>query len=152
MVMNTETWAEIRRLSAVDHLSLSEIGRRLMLDRKTVRAALRSETCLGSAQISRPSKLDAYKPYIEERLKKYRGINCVRLLRELRQMGYVGGISILKEYIACVRPKAAEAFLRIETLPGEQGQVDWANCGVIRVGGAVRIPHGGAPARSLRRH
>jgi transposase len=138
MVMNTETWAEIRRLSAVDRLSLSEIGRRLMLDRKTVRAALRSETCTGPAQISRPSKLDAYKPYIEERLKKYRGINCVRLLRELRQMEYTGGISILKEYIACVRPKAAEAFFRIETLPGEQGQVDWANCGVIRVGGAVR--------------
>ena len=69
MVMNTETWAEIRRLDAVDHLSLSEISRRLMLDRKTVRAALRSETCPGPIQISRPSKLDAYKPYIEERLK-----------------------------------------------------------------------------------
>lgn len=136
--MNTETWAEIRRLKALDGLSLSEIGRRLLLDRKTVRTALRSEKCPTHSGISRPSKLDAFKPYISERVKTYPAINCVRLLRELRPMGYIGGITILKEYMATVRPKAGEAFFRLETLPGEQAQVDWANCGIIRADGAAR--------------
>ena len=136
--MNGETWAEIRRLKAGEGLAVSEISRRLMLDRKTVRAALRSETCPAPGRISRPSKLDTFKPYIQNRVKQYPGINCVRLLSELRPMGYNGGISILKEHLSGMRPSHNEAFLRIETMPGEQGQVDWAHCGTIRVGGAVR--------------
>ena len=81
--MNGETWAEIRRLKAGEGLAVSEISRRLMLDRKTVRAALRSETCPAPGRISRPSKLDTFKPYIQNRVKQYPGINCVRLLGEL---------------------------------------------------------------------
>jgi transposase len=136
--MNTETWAEIKRLHGADGIPISEISRRLRLDRKTVRAALQADACPAHSAIIRPSKLDRFKVYIDERLKVYRGISCTRLLRELRPMGFNGGITILKEHMASVRPRPAEAFFRIETLPGEQAQVDWANCGVIRVHGATR--------------
>ena len=38
-----------------------------------------------------------------------------------------------------VRPrKAREAYLRLETLPGEQAQVDWAHVGKVRVPGGER--------------
>jgi hypothetical protein len=38
-----------------------------------------------------------------------------------------------------LRPKkAAEAFLRLRTLPGEQGQVDWAHFGKLQIGRALR--------------
>jgi hypothetical protein len=37
-----------------------------------------------------------------------------------------------------VRPQKHEAFLRLRTLPGEQGQVDWANFGEVHVGRARR--------------
>jgi transposase len=54
------------------------------------------------------------------------------LLRELRERGYAGGYSILKEYLARLRPAAIpEPVERFETTPGEQMQVDWA---VIRRG------------------
>jgi len=136
--MKGETWAEIRRLSAGEGLSISEIARRLYLDRKTVRQAVNADVCPAPALLHRPSKLDSYKPYIRDRLLQYPRINCVRLLNEIRPMGYGGGVSILKEHLSTVRPGKTEAFLRLETLPGEQAQVDWANCGTIGIGGAQR--------------
>lgn len=41
--------------------------------------------------------------------------------------------------VARLRPRpAAQAYLRLRTLPGEQGQVDWAHFGKLSVGRAVR--------------
>lgn len=45
----------------------------------------------------------------------------------------------LRRYLRTIRPAAQkEAFLRMTTLAGEQGQVDWGNFGRIRVGHALR--------------
>lgn len=46
----------------------------------------------------RPSKLDGYKPYLDERLQV--GVwNAVVLLRELRERGYGGRYTILTDYL-----------------------------------------------------
>jgi transposase len=37
-----------------------------------------------------------------------------------------------------VRPRRVEAFLRLQTLPGEQAQVDWGHFGKVIVGNATR--------------
>jgi transposase len=37
-----------------------------------------------------------------------------------------------------VRPTQKEAFLRLRTFPGEEGQVDWANFGEVSIGRARR--------------
>jgi len=138
--VTSEIWAEIRRLSKIEQLSISEIARRLILDRKTVRSALHSEAAPPARASTgrRPSRLDPHKPYIEKRLQEYPRISAVRLLRELKGHGYPGAITVLKDYLTTVRPRVQEAFLRIETQPGEQAQVDWANCGAIRIGQAWR--------------
>ena len=138
--MTPEIWAEIRRLSKIEQLGISEIARRVMLDRKTVRAALRSETGPPVRQnlATRPSRLDPYKPFIGKRLKEFPRISAVRLLRELKPLGYPGAVTVLKDYLATLRPRVQEAFFRIETQPGEQAQVDWANCGTLRFGNTWR--------------
>jgi transposase len=138
--MTPEIWAEIRRLSKIEQLSVSEIARRVLLDRKTVRAALRSESGPPVRQSagSRPSQLDPYKPFIQKRLQEFPRISAVRLLRELKPMGYPGAITVLKDYLTTLRPRTQEAFFRIETAPGEQAQVDWANCGALRFGNTWR--------------
>ena len=41
--MNAELWAEIRRSHLIEKVPIAEIARRLHLDRKTVRRALRSD-------------------------------------------------------------------------------------------------------------
>lgn len=138
--MNPEIWAEVRRLAAIEKLSKSAIAARLLIDRKTVRRALAHDqvpvTRAGAAP--RPTKLDGYKSYLQNRIKEYPELSAAKLLLEIRRMGYTGGLSRLKEHLSTLRPKSKETYLRIETLPGEQAQVDWANCGTIQIGTAIR--------------
>jgi transposase len=50
------------------------------------------------------------------------------LLRELRERGYVGGYTVLKDFLQRLRPVVMpEPVVRFETAPSEQMQVDWAS-------------------------
>ena len=137
--MNAETWALIKRLHEADRLSISEIARRTGLDRKTVRGALAQTTIPArKPPLVRPSKIDPYKDYITQRLQEYPHMHGTVLFEEIKRRGYSGKLRILWEYLEKVRHKQKEAFLRIETLPAEYAQVDWANCGSVRIGNALR--------------
>lgn len=137
--MTPELWAEIRRLSKIEALSVSEVARRMRCDRRTVRAALASPSVPPARTLGpRPSQLDPYKPFIAKRLAEFPRISGVRLLKELKGQGYPGAITVLKDHLARLRPRSQEAFLRIETQPGEQAQVDWAHCGSIQIGSGWR--------------
>jgi transposase len=57
----------------------------------------------------------------------------------VRERGYTGGPDHFRHLVACHRPRpAAEGFLRLRTLPGEQAQVDWGHFGHLVVGRAKR--------------
>ncbi len=76
----------------------------------------------------RASKLDAYTAYIDRRISE--GLeNCVVLRRELQDLGYRGGYSILKAYVSLRRQRGGQpqATVRFETALGEQAQVDWGS-------------------------
>ena len=133
--MQPEVWAEIKRLHAADKVPIAEIARRVRRDRKTVRRALAAQGLpVARVQPPRPSKLDPYKPWIKERLDRYPDLPSTTLFEEIKRQGYAGKIRIVTEYLASIRRKAKEVFLRIETPPGEQAQCDWANCGSVRIG------------------
>jgi transposase len=136
--MESEKWAEIRRLKNVENLSIRAIALRMGVNRRTVRRALRSASTPTRVTVTRATKLDRYMEYLKRRLEEYPELAGAKLLIEIKQMGYSGGYTQLKEYLSTLRPKAEETYLRLETLPGEQGQVDWANCGAIRVGTGTR--------------
>jgi len=123
-----EEAVEIRVLSRQGK-SIRETARRLNVSRNTVRRYLRSEGLPRYKRGARPGKLDAYKHYIDERVKAAApdSIPATVLLREVRALGYRGGYSILKDYLAKVRPIApAEPVIRFETDPGSQMQADFA--------------------------
>ncbi len=61
-----------------------------------------------------------------------------QLLQRLRQNGYTGGYSILKEYVRAVRPPRQPAFLKLHFAPGQCAQVDWGSAGFLPVGGTRR--------------
>ena len=55
------------------------------------------------------------------------------------ERGYRGSGDHFRHLIACYRPRpAAEAYLRLRSLPGEQGQVDWGHFGHLMIGRARR--------------
>ena len=93
-------------------LSLTAISRLTGFDRKTVRKYLLNGKKPPSYGLrsARPSKLDPYKPFVEERLDA--GVwNAVVLLRELRGQGYDGGYTILKDYLTQVTAYRRKATL-----------------------------------------
>jgi len=57
----------------------------------------------------------------------------------IRSRGYSGSVVMVRRFVSSVRgQRAGEAFGRRSTLPGEEGQVDWAHFGKLRVGRASR--------------
>ena len=48
--------------------------------------------------------------------------SAVQVLQRLREDGYDGGITIVKDYLATVRPRRAPAFLTLAFAPGECAQ------------------------------
>ncbi len=72
----------------------------------------------------RPSKLDPFLPLIRK-LVLTDELSCVRVLEEIRALGYTGGHTIVQDYVATFRPTPSKRpHLRFETAPGVQGQVD----------------------------
>jgi transposase len=50
------------------------------------------------------------------------------LLREIRELGYAGGYTAVKDFVREIRPSQAAGFeVRFETPPGRQAQVDFAH-------------------------
>jgi transposase len=119
-------------------LSISEIARRTGRDRKTVRKMIKGEAQpVYKPRPRKPSKLDPFKTYVKVRMEAGM-MNAVKMLKEIREVGYNGGISILKEFMGPHRRKVA-AVQRYETPPGQQAQVDWGTCGKICDRGSLRV-------------
>jgi transposase len=76
-------------------------------------------------RLPRESQLDAFEPEIRKILEHYPTITAVRLREKLRELGYAGGITILRERLAALRPRP-DPVVRFETPPGLQGQQDWS--------------------------
>lgn len=110
-------------------LSPTAIARQLGIDRKTVRKYLARgmEPPNYRPPPRRPRCTDAFLPYLAERLAAYPSLSAVRLRRELRERGFVGGYTAVKRAIQEMRPAPERRFeVRFETPPGEQAQVDFA--------------------------
>lgn len=117
-------------------MSIRAIARELKVSRKTVRKYLRDPELEPGyrTRVPRPSKLDPYKAYLTKRISEAapRRLPATVYLRELKELGYEGSITILKRWLADQYPKEpAPEIIRFETPPGRQAQVDWT---VIRRG------------------
>jgi transposase len=111
-------------------LSIQEIARQTGHDRKTVRKYLKAglEPPVYGPRMPRPSILDPYKDYIRGRLGAYPGLTASRLWREVRELGYGGGGTTVKDFVRAIRPAAPVVFeRRFETKPGQQAQADFAH-------------------------
>lgn len=115
-------WAEVRRLYHREQLSKSAIAKRLGMSRPTVIRLL--ELPHPPRYVRRPvdSKVDPYKGVIAAMLDQDAEVPATVILERLRQHGYAGGITILKQHLARVRPAllAARSYQRTTYLPGER--------------------------------
>jgi len=126
-MLRLEEFMEIQKLHH-DGVSITEIGRRLALDRKTVRKYLR-EAPRTYQRPPRGWKVDAWRGFLRERWEQ--GVhNAQRLFSEIQKRGYDGGYTQVKRTVRGWRSEERErAFVRFETAPGEQSQMDWGHFG-----------------------
>lgn len=108
---------------------IRKIAKQLGCSRNTVRRYLREneEARRYGPRSPRATKLDPYKAFLAERIEqaKPRWIPATVLRREIAALGYDGGISQLKAWLAPLKRVTPEPVVRFETAPGEQMQADF---------------------------
>ena len=153
-----EDWAEVQRLFQREGLTKTAIARRLGMSRTTVIRLLELSEPPRYTRRQQGSQLDPFADQIAAMLAADAGVAATVICERLRRSGYGGGLTILRDQLARVRPAfaAARAFQRTSYLPGEIVQLDWWHTGIgIDVGQGHRrqafglvatLPHSGAHA------
>ena len=139
MAISPELSAQILRLHHAERWRVGTIARQLHVHRDTVRRVLAQAGVPALASPLRPSRVDPYRPFILETCAKFPTLTAARLFTMVYERGYRGSPEHFRHLIAGMRPRpAAEAFLRLRTLPGEQAQIDWGHFGHLQIGRARR--------------
>lgn len=114
--------------------SITDISDKTGYDRKTVKKYLNSTTIPEPKQrAKKESMLDQYKDHIIKKLDEA-PFTASRLFREIREMGFNGKCTIVRDFVRKVRPvKGVQAVYRFETKPGVQAQVDWSEFGRLEI-------------------
>jgi transposase len=139
LVISAELSARIVRLHKAERWRVGTIARQLHVHRDTVRRVLALAGEAASASPLRPSRVDPYRAFILQTLDRFPTLTAARLFAMVHERGYRGSAEHFRHVIAGMRPRpAAEAYLRLRTLPGEQAQVDWGHFGHLQIGRARR--------------
>jgi transposase len=139
MTIAVELEAQILRLYHVEKWRCGTIAKQLHVHRETVQRVLAHAGLPRHGPPPRASMIEPYLSFIQQTLEKFPSLTASRLYSMVRERGYTGAPDHFRHLIALYRPRPpAEAFLRLRTLPGEQGQVDWGHFGHIEIGRARR--------------
>jgi len=139
MTIDRPTEAEIRRLFFREHWKKGTIARQLGVHHDVVERVVGPLGPAPKSRDARPSVLDTYHGFVLETLERYPTLVATRLFDMIVERGYTGSMRTLRRFVLLNRPiPKHEVYLRIETLAGEQSQIDWAHVGVLRVAGGVR--------------
>ena len=139
MTVSKAVAAEIRRLYFAEHWKRGTIAAQLGVHFDVVVRVLGSFGPKGGSPRPDARVLEPYIPFVDETLSRYPRLVATRIQDMLVERGYEGSVRTLRRYVREARPAPRnEVFLRVETLPGEQAQVDWAHVGSLPVPGGHR--------------
>jgi transposase len=125
--MKGDHWMDIRA-DFKKGLNYTEIGKKYGIDPRTVKkysqAEKKPEYPKGT---KRESEIEKYKGMIDELLCEA-PYSAVRILEIITEQGFDGKYTIVKDYVKSKKEDLnKQATVRFETIPGLQGQVDWAH-------------------------
>jgi len=114
------------------------IARTLGIHRKTVKKYLQSKALPAYRVGARRSALAPHYEVIDEWLCT-QDYQATRVHELVRRQGYAGSYETVKRYVRAVKQKRDRiAYLRFETLAGQQAQVDFADFQIVLANGAVQ--------------
>ena len=118
--------------------SIRAIARKLGLHRKTVKKYLASKEFPAYHKANRKSALEPWRDTIEDWLST-EDYQATRVHEMLARQGFQGSYDVVKRYVRQVKESRDRiAYLRFETMPGQQAQVDFGDFQVLAPDGAVR--------------
>ena len=136
-MIERRTVFEIHRL-ADEGLSVRKIAAQLGVSRPTVQKYL-DDPGPGLRALTRASKLDPFKDDIKQMLEVDPKASAMVIRQRLQERGFDGGVTIVRTYLSRVRPGfQAKAFIRFESEPGVQCQIDWGHFGSLTYGHTQR--------------
>ena len=118
-------------------LTTGQIAKKLDLDPRTVSKWMDSSGFQPRLPGHRPSKLDPFKRDILGMLERH-PYSAAQVFQKIREQGFDGGYTIVKDYVRKIRPRKHKAYLKLNFAPGECAQVDWGSYGSIAVGSTRR--------------
>lgn len=138
-MIDKRTIFEIHRLKNMNW-SERRIARELRLGRNTVNKYLENPEQSVFKKPHRSSKLDPHRDLIDQLLEQDPLVNAPVILQHLQQHGFDGKITIVRDYLQKIRGKIKyrEPFIRFESPPGKQIQIDWGHFGSLRYGDTGR--------------
>jgi transposase len=136
-VIDYETYSRIRDCRDRQGLTITQIARTLGLHRATVAKWLARARFERPRPLNRSSLLDPFKGRIT-RLLDTHPYSAQQIFQRLREEGYGGGITILRDYVRLIRPPKLPVYLKLHFAPGECAQIDWGSWGTVVVGNTCR--------------
>lgn len=138
-MINRRTIFEIHRLKDMQ-FSIRQIAKTLNMDRGTVTRYIKHPDITRKPRQGRPSKLDPFREIIKEMVERYPKVNAPVVLRKITDKGFDGEITIVRKYIRVLKYDIGgkQAFIRFESQPGQQIQIDWGHFGSLVYGGSSR--------------
>ncbi len=135
--MRESLWREIHNLQR-EGLSRRAISRRLGIHRRTVRNALASNMPPRVVYRRRGSIIDPHRGWLLAKLQQYPELTAARLFYLLKERGYEGGSSLVRQVVAELRPRMKPVYQSLHFEPGDCGQVDWGVWQMLDVDGGQR--------------
>lgn len=134
-MLTPEVQAEILALHYNDKRSVRSIARRLGISRDAVKRVLSRRSVQLEPRVGqRASIIDPFTEEVTSMLEIDPQCTATSILNRLRDLGYIGGVTVVQQYVRkkrAIRYRAREAFLRIEFESGQCAQVDWGEFGDI---------------------
>ena len=137
MITEAIFW-QIKKLREIEKLSVRQISDKLELDHKTVTKWLHTDGCTRQERKASGGVLDEYKDVIKSLLERYDDFSSVQLYQRIKDAGYTGGVTTVRNYVRRIRPSRKKAYATLSFAPGEAAQVDFGYCGYIYAGNSRR--------------
>ena len=136
-MIDYELYCKIKDCHERQGLTVAQTARALGLHAQTVGKWAQRSAYRARHAVPRSSRLDPFKARVVRLLETY-PYSAQQIFQRLREDGFEGGFTIVKDYVRKVRPVRREAFLKLSFAPGECAQVDWGDYGSIGCGSTRR--------------